>query len=187
MLIVGFWYLFAGSFNILNGSVKIWKHSARLSLAMIKRLKRIVSLAILALVFWPFLVLVRDRSPWWYPWWVGFSLGGIFLILSNASLAQASGFTQFFSLSDQYGWHWQYADCWCGSSRFGSRILMAIFISLATVQVRCFSISHFAAFVLIALGSAVRWYHVGSWALRLGVSWIAARLVLYFLATFIIL
>ncbi len=60
-------------------------------------------------------------------------------------------------------------------------------MSSATVKVQCFSIRHLTAVVLIALGSALRWYHAGSWALSWGVSLIAVRLVLNFLATLIIL
>ena len=77
-------------------------------------------------------------------------------IRSDASLAHALGFIQFFCLSDQHGWHWQYAVGWCGSSGFCVRTHEAVFISLAMVQVWCFSIRHFAVFVLIALGLAVR-------------------------------
>ena len=60
-------------------------------------------------------------------------------------------------------------------------------MSSATVYVRCFSIRHFAAAVLIAHGSALRWYHASSWALSWGVSLIAARFVLNFFATLVIL
>ena len=42
-------------------------------------------------------------------------------------------------------------------------------------------------FVFIALGSALKWYQAGSWALSWGVIRIAARFVLNFLAIFIIL
>jgi len=118
---------------------------------------------------------------------VGLSFGRIRSILFFASLVHAFGSRQLWDLSAWQGLHWQYAEFLCGSSGLGVRSLMEDFISSATEQVWCFSIKHFAAFVFNALGSVLRWYHAGSWALSWGVICIAARFVLNFRAVFIIL
>jgi hypothetical protein len=59
--VLGSWWWLAGSFDILFGSVKILKHSARFFLHVMVGSNRIASLVALAVMLRSFLVFVRDR------------------------------------------------------------------------------------------------------------------------------
>ena len=57
----------------------------------------------------------------------------------------------------------------------------------AMVSTPCLSTRHFALLLFIGAVSATGWYHAGSCVLNVADMWIAARFVLYFLATLSIL
>ena len=61
--ILGSWWWLAGLFDILFGSVKFLKHSARFFLHVMVGLNRIASLVALPVMLCSFLIFVRDRFP----------------------------------------------------------------------------------------------------------------------------
>ena len=69
----------------------------------------------------------------------------------------------------------------------GFLIRADVLIRSVTLDILCVFRRHFAVALLIGCGAVIRWYHAGSWALRLGSRRIAARFVLYFLAVLSIL
>ena len=89
------------------GSVKILKHSARLSLQVIDGLKIISPLSRLALSFLSFCVLVRD-IPSSGSCLVGLCFGGMRFSLTRASAAHLCGFSHPVDLSFLHSWHVQF-------------------------------------------------------------------------------
>ena len=166
---------------ILLGSVNILKHSARLSLQVIVGSKVIVPSRCLAIWFLSFPDFVRD-SPSGGSCFVGLCLGGIRFSLVSASSAHSWGFRHPCSLSRVHSGHSHSGFLWCVGCCRGCLRRADVFTRSATFVMLCFFIKHFARLLFSERGSAVRWYHAGSWARICGVILIAARFVLYFLA-----
>ena len=174
-------------FVILSGLVKILKHSARLFLEVMDGLKVISPLFSLALTFLSFLLLVRDRKSCLSPSRRGLYFGKICCILVSASFAQLWGSRHPCILSSMHSWQTHHAVVSCSESVAILFILADTCIRSATVVMLWRSSRHLDATFLMGRNLLAMWYHAGSWARSLGVSRIAARFMLYFLAILIIL
>ena len=149
----------------LSGSVKIRKHSARLSLQVIDGLKVISPSHCLALSFLSFRVLVRD-IPSSGSCFVGLCFGGMRFILARASVVHLCGLLHPMFQSLAHSRHrqflfFQWVGCWTGW-----RCLADVLIRSATVTTSCFCRRHFAFVLFIGFCSVERWYHAGSCARR---------------------
>ena len=151
--------------EFLSGSVKIRKHSARLSLHVIDGSKVITPSLCLALSFLSFLVLVRD-SPSGGSCFVGLCLGGMRFSLVRASVAHLCRFLhpRFLSLVHsqhvQFRFFW-WVGCWARWQRHAD-----VLIRSATFVTSCFFRRHFAVALVMGFFLAERWYHAGSCARR---------------------
>ena len=101
------WCRVAGEFEILPGSVKILKHSARFVLLVIVGLKVMSWFVLHAVSLSVFLVAVSERLSFGGGLASGFSFGAINCSLIDTSVAQAWGLRQSFCLSSSQSWHWQ--------------------------------------------------------------------------------
>ena len=162
---VGPWclYLQAIWVGVLLGSVKIWKHLARLSLQVIDGSKVITPFVSLAWLFLCFRDLVRDR-PSGGSCFSGLCLGGIRFSLVRASAAHLCRFSHPIFLSFMHSVHvqflfFQWVVCWVGWQRHADVLTRS-----ATWKTLCLWRRHFALVLAIGFCSAERWYHTGSCA-----------------------
>jgi len=164
---VGPWCLYrhARWVESLLGSVKILKHSAKLSLQVIDGLKLIIPSSCLTLLFPSFRVLVRD-IPSGGSCAVGLCLGGIRLSLVMASVAHLCGFLHPQVLSFTHSRHTQFLFFWWVGCCAGWQSHADILIRLATLIMLCFCRRHFALELFMGFCTAERWYHAGSCAKR---------------------
>lgn len=143
------------------------KHSAKLSLQVIDRLKIILLLFCLMSRFLCLPDFVRD-SPLGRPCLMGLYLGCIRSIQVSASVTQLYGFQHPISLLFVQSWHMQAMLGWWSRYWVGCHTCAVILTKSTTILTLCFRSRHFALELFRGRFSVVIWYQAGSCARMYG-------------------
>ena len=156
----------AGCCRFASEFVKMWKHSVRLFMLVIKGLKIIFPFCCLALIFLCFLLGVRESPLWLLSWFRGLYFGKSASIFFCATVAHSWGFLQQLIRSWTQAKQLHHSDGVCGLGWGGILILADILIRSAIVITLWVSIRHLKIWHFVWMCSVPGWSHAGSWIFR---------------------